>query len=134
MLVARESPSTTYTFKVSNCVTYILYAYYNPTESINFVWRSLISYNSRPTFSLFNFWWPTLVLQSFYKEKAKNGPGQNDDDNNNNKKKNTLLQGETFSHHLSALRIRAKFKDKIMVMDIGMNLAPVIKSWGIIVW
>ena len=68
-----------------------------------------------------------LYLAIFYKEKAKNGPGRNDDDNKKEEKKdkNTLSkEGKTVGDNLSALRVRVKYKDKTMVMDIGMHLAP----------
>ena len=77
-------------------------------------------------------------MLSFYKEKANNGPGRNDDDNKKKeekKDKNTLSkEGKIVGYNLTAFRVRVKFKDKKMVMDIGMNLAPGIKRWGIIVW
>ena len=42
--------------------------------------------------------------------------------------KNTLSkEGKTVGYNLSAFRVRVKFKDKKMVMDIGMNLAPGIR-------
>ena len=72
-----------------------------------------------------------LSFAIFLQRKGQKWFWTNDDDNNNNtcNKKNTSLKdGKTFIYHLSALRVRAKFKDKIMFMDIGMNLAPVIKS------
>ena len=50
-------------------------------------------------------------MLSFYKEKAKNGPGRNDDDNKKEEKKdkNTLSkEGKTVGYNLSALRVRVK--------------------------
>ena len=44
------------------------------------------------------------------------------------KDKNTLSkEGKTVGYNLSALRVRVKFKDKKMVIDIDMNLAPGIR-------
>ena len=44
------------------------------------------------------------------------------------RKKNTLFkERETVGYNLSAYRVRPKFKDKKIVMDIGMNLAPGIR-------